>query len=224
MGNTVLLCMPCRGIGPHLVARRNSHDFSRVAAGTWGTFSSIGGDIHSKLMFVQRCQDSCLVTRYSSGIFLRHGRAIQTLLEVRWETQCPYLVASVISGYLSFFNKCQALSPFEASNSMCLLRFQRDVRPPFQMRQGPRAFSRFSTGDSDISSSCEMKDKPAIQAIAGKSGLFSSQGILVSIPLETENSGYLSHTYCSRKTPLEVLVESWLTSSVEASKSALISR
>ena len=26
---------------------------SRVAAGTWGTFSSYGGDVHSKLEFVQ---------------------------------------------------------------------------------------------------------------------------------------------------------------------------
>ena len=31
--------MQCRGIGPHLVARGKSHGFSRVAAGTWGTFS-----------------------------------------------------------------------------------------------------------------------------------------------------------------------------------------
>ena len=31
---TQLLCMQCRGIGPHLVARGQSHGFSRVAAGT----------------------------------------------------------------------------------------------------------------------------------------------------------------------------------------------
>ena len=29
------------------------HGFSRVAAGTWGRFSSYGGDVHSKLEFVQ---------------------------------------------------------------------------------------------------------------------------------------------------------------------------
>ena len=49
---TQLLCMQCRGIGPHLVARRKSHGFSRVAACTWGIFSSSDGDAHSKREFV----------------------------------------------------------------------------------------------------------------------------------------------------------------------------
>ena len=31
-GKTQLLCMQCRGNGPHLVARGKSHGFSRVAA------------------------------------------------------------------------------------------------------------------------------------------------------------------------------------------------
>ena len=63
MGNTELLCMQCRGIGPHLGARGKSHGFSRVAVGTCGIFSSYGGDGSSKLMFVQPRQNSCLVTR-----------------------------------------------------------------------------------------------------------------------------------------------------------------
>ena len=45
---TKLLCMQCRGIETHLVARGNSHGFSRVAAGTWLIFSSYEGDAHSK--------------------------------------------------------------------------------------------------------------------------------------------------------------------------------
>ena len=45
--------MQCRGIGPHLAARRKSHGFSRVALGTWGIFSSYGLDGHSKLEFDQ---------------------------------------------------------------------------------------------------------------------------------------------------------------------------
>ena len=53
IGKTQLLCMQCKGIGPHLVASGNSHGFSRVAAGTWGVFSSYGGDVHSKVEFVQ---------------------------------------------------------------------------------------------------------------------------------------------------------------------------
>ena len=48
IGKKQLLCMQCRGIGPHLVARGKSHGFSRVAAGTWGIFSSYDGDDHSK--------------------------------------------------------------------------------------------------------------------------------------------------------------------------------
>ena len=52
IGRTQLLCMQCREIGPHLVARGKSHVFSRVAAGTWGIFSSYDGDAHSKREFL----------------------------------------------------------------------------------------------------------------------------------------------------------------------------
>ena len=51
-GKTQLLCIQCRGIGPHLVARGKSHGFPRVAAGTWSIFSSCDGDAHSKREFV----------------------------------------------------------------------------------------------------------------------------------------------------------------------------
>ena len=47
-----MLCMECRGIGPHLVERWKSHGFPRVAASTWGIFSSYDGDAHSKREFV----------------------------------------------------------------------------------------------------------------------------------------------------------------------------
>ena len=73
-------------MGPNLAARGKAHGFSRVVAGPWGIFSSYGGADPSKLMFVQRCQDSCLVMRESSGISSSHGRAIRMLLEVRQET------------------------------------------------------------------------------------------------------------------------------------------
>ena len=53
IGKTQLLCMQCRGIGPHLLARGKSHGFSRVAAGTRGIFSSYDGDANSKREFVQ---------------------------------------------------------------------------------------------------------------------------------------------------------------------------
>ena len=37
----------------------------------------------------------------------------------------------------------------------------RHVRPIFEMKWRPRAFSRVSTGDSDILSSCDMNDEHA---------------------------------------------------------------
>ena len=52
IGKTQFLCMHCRGIGPHLVARGKSNGFSRVAAGTCGIFSSYDRDAHSKREFV----------------------------------------------------------------------------------------------------------------------------------------------------------------------------
>ena len=52
IGKKQLLCMQCRGFGPHLVARGKSHGFYRVAAGTCGIFSRYDGDAHSKREFV----------------------------------------------------------------------------------------------------------------------------------------------------------------------------
>ena len=61
IGNRLLLCTKCREMKPHLPARGMCHGISRVEGGTWGIFSSCSGDGHSKLHFVQRSQDSCLV-------------------------------------------------------------------------------------------------------------------------------------------------------------------
>ena len=68
IGNTGLLCMQCRGIEPHFPAWGTSDTISRVAAITWGTFASYSLDGHSKLHFVQRSQESCVVMRDTSGI------------------------------------------------------------------------------------------------------------------------------------------------------------
>ena len=50
--NGILASSPLRGM---------FHGISRVAAGTWGIFSSYSEDGLLKLHFVQRSQDSCLV-------------------------------------------------------------------------------------------------------------------------------------------------------------------
>ena len=72
-------------------------------------------------------------------------------------TEVHFLVGTVILGFISIFKKSQASSPSEALNFVCLSRGQRDVRPSVQMRWTPKAFSRVSSGDSDMPSSCEMK-------------------------------------------------------------------
>ena len=108
----------------------------------------------------------------TSGIWTRFGRAIRTLLEVRQETEVYFPVCTVILRFLSIFKKSQALSPFEPLNSVCLLRSQIDVIPSVQMRQRLTAFSRFCTGDSDIPSSCEMKDEPEFKLLQGNPAFF----------------------------------------------------
>ena len=100
------------------------------------------------------------------------GRKIQTVLEVSREAKLPLLVGTVILIFLSIFTKSQASSPFEALNSAQLSKAQMAVRPSVRKRLRTMAFSRISTGDSDIPSSSEMKDEPAFNALQGKSAFF----------------------------------------------------
>ena len=100
------------------------------------------------------------------------GRTIRTLLEVSQETEVQFLVGTVILGFLSIFKKRQASSPFEALNSMCLSRCQIDVISPLQIRRRLMAFSRVSTLDSDICTSCEMKDDPEFKPLQGNPAFF----------------------------------------------------
>ena len=142
---------------------------------------------------------------------------------MRWETKRLFLISSKILGFLSIFKKsqpssplkhwtprasrgvkrCDAPCPDEAGNLGFLYGLQRGFRHPFILREERR--------------SC-------MQAISRKSDLISSQGISVSTPLEEAKSGSLSHTYCSGKTPLEVLVESCPTCSIESWESAFFSK
>ena len=101
------------------------------------------------------------------------------LLEVRQETKAHFLVGTVILGFLSIFKKSQASSPFEALNSVCLLRYQNVVIPPIQMRRRTMALSRVSTGDSEIPSSCEMKHEPEFKPLQGNPGFFESGSLAV---------------------------------------------
>ena len=86
---------------------------------------------------------------------------------MKQETEVLFLVGTVILGFLSIFKKSHASSPYEALNSMCLSRGQRDVRLPVQMRRTPTSFSRVCTWDSDMPSSCDKKDKPEFKPLQG---------------------------------------------------------
>ena len=57
-------------------------------------------------------------------------------------------------------------------NSACLSRGQSDVRPPVQMRWGPRVFSRVYSGDSDIPASCEKKTEHTFKALQEKTTFY----------------------------------------------------
>ena len=91
---------------------------------------------------------------------------------MRQETKAHFLVGTIILGFLSIFKKSQASSPIEALNSVCLSRYQSDVIPPIQMSRRTMAFSRVSTGDSDMPSSCEMKDEPGFKLLQGNPAIF----------------------------------------------------
>ena len=91
---------------------------------------------------------------------------------MRREAERPLLVGKIILVFLSIFTKSQASTPFEALNSAHLSKSQMDVRPSIQNRLRTIAFSMGYTGDSDIPSSCEMKDEPAFKALQGKPAFF----------------------------------------------------
>ena len=94
------------------------------------------------------------------------------LLEVRRENKHPLLIGRVILVFLSIFMKYQASSPFEALNSAHLSKSQMEMRPSLQKRLRNMAFSKVSTGNSDIPSTSEMKDEPAFKALQGKPAFF----------------------------------------------------
>ena len=116
-----------------------------------------------------------LLTRYDGhlGKLNYAWQEIHTLLEVSREAKLPLLVFTVILVFLSIFTKSQASSPFDAMNSAHISMCQKHVRPSVQKRGRTMAFSRVSTGDSVIPSSCEMKYEPAFKALQGKPAFFS---------------------------------------------------
>ena len=89
--------------------------------------------------------------------------------------------------FLSIVKKRKASSPFEALNSVCLSRCQSDMILPVQMRRRPRAFSRDSTGDSDIPSSCDMKHEPKFKPLQGNPAFFWVRPLAVHSTLDRKH-------------------------------------
>ena len=123
------------------------------------------------------------------------GRTIRSHLELKQETEFHFLVGTVILGFLFIFKKSKASSPFEALKSVCLSSCQSDMIPPVLKRRRPTAFSRVSTWDSDIPSSCGMKHELNLSHCREIWPSFES-GLSRFIPLETESTKSLSPTYC----------------------------
>ena len=95
----------------------------------------------------------------------------------------------MILGFLSIFKKGQASSTYVALNFVCLSSGQRDVRSPVQMSRTPAAFSRVSTGDSDMPSSCEMKDEPEFKPLQGNRVFFWVRASRGSFHLRKKTQG-----------------------------------
>ena len=110
----------------------------------------------------------------TSGSLTRLGRTVRTLLNLRRVAKRPLLVGTVILVFLSIFTKSQAMSPFEALNSAHLSKSQMDEWHYDHKRLRTMAFSMVSTGDSDIPSTCEMKDEPAFKALRESQSSFES--------------------------------------------------
>ena len=142
------------------------------------------------------------------------SRTLQTHLEEKQETEVHFLVGTVILGLISIFKKSKTSSPFEALNSVCLSRCQGDMITPVQMRRRPTAFSRVSTGDSDIPSSCDMKQEPNFKQQQVNLAFFES-GLSRNIPLETEAQSPSLLTIAEGKLHLRCL---WKTGSRLQSK------
>ena len=63
------------------------------------------------------------------------------------------------------------------------------MTPPVEMRQGPRAFSRVSTGDSDIPISCEIKDEHAFRSLQGIPAFFPVRASQCPLYLRQQTQG-----------------------------------
>ena len=138
---------------------------------------------------------------------------------MKQETEVHFLVGTMILGFLSIFKKSKASSPFEALTSLCLSRYQMiwfplsrwggDLLLSLVSPQGIQTSLHLVTWNRSLNLSHCREIWPSFES-----------GLSRYIPPETESTESLSPTYCWGKTPNEVLVESWLKSSIKDRESA----
>ena len=65
------------------------------------------------------------------------------------------------------------------------------MTPPVEMRQGTRAFSMVSTGDSDIPISFEIKEEPAFKSLQGIPAFFRVRASRCPLHLRQQSQGHI---------------------------------
>ena len=80
-----------------------------------------------------------------------------------------------------------------------------DVRPPVQVRRGTRVFSSVSKEDSDIPSSCEMKDVPAFKPLQANPTLFLVRESWYPLHLRQQTQGPSHIPIAEARLPLRCL-------------------
>ena len=163
IGITVLLSTKCRGIV------------------SW-VFSSCGRHLVYILELRTGWPFETQVCSAKSGLLSSYDGYLVKLNYTWEENTCtsggePWGQASLISwhSYICIpinFHEESGIVTFWSIELSTLSKSQTDVRPSVQKRLGTMAFSRVSTGGSDIPSSCEMKHEPSFKALQGKPTFF----------------------------------------------------
>ena len=80
-----------------------------------------------------------------------------------------------------------------------------DVRPPVVIMQGPMAFSRDSTEDSDLPISCDIKDEPVFKSLQGNPAFFPVRASRCPFHLRQQTPGATHILICERRLLLRCL-------------------
>ena len=153
--------------------------------------------VYFRVMVGKILQSSCLFSDVMTPVYLQgHLRNLHDAWQGNTDTSQG---EAGDPGYLSScnsdiripinFQQVLGIATFLSIEIPSLLRCQKDVRPPVQMRQGPRAFSRVSTVDAHIPSSCEMNDEPSSNSLQGNPAFFQVRASWCPFHLRQQTKG-----------------------------------